>query len=122
MSNHEAPDRLIEILRDGARALSTQTVEAEVCEFLAAPANLKTDDGCPRVVRHWHLPERHDRHRACGGAPAARARPGGGRGRSGPHPLYADSPATLRPALEEPRYADPDPLSEGRVDPRDFAP
>ena len=27
-------------------------------EFLAATANLKTDDGCRRVVRHGHLPER----------------------------------------------------------------
>ena len=51
-------DRLTEVLRDGARALLTQAVEAEVSEFLAATANLKTDDGCRRVVRHGHLPER----------------------------------------------------------------
>ena len=51
-------DRLTEVLRDGARALLTQTVEAEVSEFLAATADLKTDDGCRRVVRHGHLPER----------------------------------------------------------------
>ncbi len=36
----------------------TQAVEAEVSEFLAATADLKTDDGCRRVVRHGHLPER----------------------------------------------------------------
>ena len=41
-----------------ARALLTQAVEAEVSEFLAATADLKTDDGCRRVVRHGHLPER----------------------------------------------------------------
>jgi putative transposase len=51
-------DRLTEVLRDGARALLTQAVEAEVSEFLVATANLKTDDGCRRVVRHGHLPER----------------------------------------------------------------
>jgi hypothetical protein len=51
-------DRLTEGLRDGARALLTHAVEAEVSEFLAATADLKTDDGCRRVVRHGHLPER----------------------------------------------------------------
>ena len=50
-------DRLTEVLRDGARALLTQAVEAEVSEFLAATADLKTD-GCRRIVRHGHLPER----------------------------------------------------------------
>jgi putative transposase len=38
-------DRLTEVLRDGARVLLTQAVEAEVSEFLAATADLKTD-GC----------------------------------------------------------------------------
>jgi Transposase, Mutator family len=51
-------DRLTEVLRDGARALLTQAVEAEVSEFLAATADLKADDGSRRVVRHGHLPER----------------------------------------------------------------
>jgi hypothetical protein len=51
-------DRLTEVLRDGSRALLTQAVEAEVSEFLAATVDLKTDDGCRRVVRHRHLPER----------------------------------------------------------------
>jgi putative transposase len=51
-------DRLTEVLRNRARALLTQAVEAEVSEFLAATADLKTDDGCRRVVRHGHLPER----------------------------------------------------------------
>ena len=51
-------DRLTEVLRDGARVLLTQAVEAEVSEFLAATADLRTDEGCRRVVRHGHLPER----------------------------------------------------------------
>ena len=51
-------DSLTEILRSGARALLTQAVEAEVAEFLAKPADLKTETGQQRVVRHGHLPER----------------------------------------------------------------
>jgi putative transposase len=51
-------DSLTEILRDGARALLARAVEAEVAEFLGKHAELKTDDGRQRLVRHGHLPER----------------------------------------------------------------
>ena len=52
-------DQLTEILRQGARALLAQAVEAEVADFLAKHADLKTADGCrQRIVRHGHLPER----------------------------------------------------------------
>src|SRR5499425_1903384 len=51
-------DSLTEVLRRGARALLTQAVEAEVAEFLAKHADLKTETGHQRVVRHGHLPER----------------------------------------------------------------
>jgi len=51
-------DSLTDILRQGARALLTQAVEAEVAEFLGRHAGLKTEDGHQRVVRHGHLPER----------------------------------------------------------------
>jgi putative transposase len=51
-------DSLTEILRNGARALLTQAVEAEVAKFLAKHADLKTETGQQRVVRHGHLPER----------------------------------------------------------------
>ena len=51
-------DSLTEILRNGARALLTQAVEAEVAEFLAKHADLQTETGQQRVVRHGHLPER----------------------------------------------------------------
>ena len=37
-------DRLTEVLRDGARALLVQAVEAEVSEFLTATANQRA---CP---------------------------------------------------------------------------
>jgi len=51
-------DQLTEILRNGACALLTQAVEAEVAEFLAKHSELKTVDRLKRVVRHGHLPER----------------------------------------------------------------
>ena len=51
-------DPLTEVLRNGARALLAQAVEAEVAEFLAKHVDLKTATGLRRVVRHGHLPER----------------------------------------------------------------
>ena len=51
-------DQLTEVLRNGARALLAQAVEAEVADFLGKHADLKTEDGRRRVVRHGHLPER----------------------------------------------------------------
>jgi putative transposase len=51
-------DQLTDILRNGARALLAQAIEAEVAEFLGKHANLKTEDGQSRIVRHGHLPER----------------------------------------------------------------
>jgi hypothetical protein len=53
-------DQLTEVLRHGARDLLAQAVEAEVAEFLARDATLKTCDGRTRVVRHGHLPEREE--------------------------------------------------------------
>ena len=54
----EITDPLTEVLRNGARALLAQAVEAEVTETLAAHAHLMTDDGHRRLVRHGHMPER----------------------------------------------------------------
>jgi len=51
-------DQLTEILRNGARVLLAQAVEAEVADFLGKHTDLKTSDGHQRVVRHGHLPER----------------------------------------------------------------
>ena len=51
-------DQLTEILRQGARSLLAQAVEAEVADFLAKHADLKTENGHQRVVRHGHLPDR----------------------------------------------------------------
>ncbi len=46
------------MLRNGARALLAQAVEAEVAEFLGKHSDQKTEDGRRRIVRHGHLPER----------------------------------------------------------------
>jgi len=51
-------DQLTDVLRNGARALLAQAVETEVADFLGTHADLKTEDGHRRVVRHGHLPER----------------------------------------------------------------
>ena len=51
-------DPLTEVLRSGARALLARAIEAEVADFLGMHADLKTEDGRRRVVRHGHLPER----------------------------------------------------------------
>jgi transposase-like protein len=51
-------DPLTDVLRDGARLLLAQAVEAEVAEFLGKHAHLATENGLQRVVRHGHLPER----------------------------------------------------------------
>src|SRR5271156_5388227 len=52
------PRAAIEVLRNGARALLVQAVEAEVAALLGCHANKLTDDGRQRLVRHGHLPER----------------------------------------------------------------
>jgi putative transposase len=51
-------DPLTEVLRNGARALLSQAVEAEVAALLNRHADQRTDDGRQRLVRHGHLPER----------------------------------------------------------------
>src|SRR4051812_17171066 len=51
-------DPLTEVLREGARALLAQAVEAEVAAFLSGHADRQTGDGRQRLVRHGHLPER----------------------------------------------------------------
>lgn len=42
----------------GAHALLAQAIEAEVAEFLGKHADLKTEQGHQRLVRHGHLPKR----------------------------------------------------------------
>ncbi len=53
-----APDPLTELIRNGARKLIEQAIEAELLALLAAHADEKTADGRARLVRHGHLPGR----------------------------------------------------------------
>lgn len=54
----EFKDQLTEILRQGARDLVLQAVEAEFASFLQSHEDKRLDDGRKRVVRHGHLPDR----------------------------------------------------------------
>lgn len=54
----EFKDYLTEVLRQGARNLVLQAVEAEFASFLQDHADKRLEDGRKRVVRHGHLPER----------------------------------------------------------------
>ncbi len=51
-------DPLTAVLRDGARRLLAQAVEAEAEAFLAAMRGVRLPDGRERLVRHGHGPER----------------------------------------------------------------
>ncbi len=53
-----ADDPLLAVLREGARRMLVQAVEAEVETFLAAHADLADDRGRRRLVRNGHAPER----------------------------------------------------------------
>jgi putative transposase len=53
-----ADDPLLVVLREGARRMLTQAVEAEVEAFLAAHVGLADDRGRRRLVRNGHAPER----------------------------------------------------------------
>ena len=51
-------DPLLAVLREGARRMLTQAIEAEVEAFLAAHAELTDGQGRRRLVRNGHAPER----------------------------------------------------------------
>jgi putative transposase len=51
-------DPLLVVLREGARRMLTQAIEAEVEAFLAAHAEFVDEQGRRRVVRNGHAPER----------------------------------------------------------------
>lgn len=52
------PDPLTDLLRQGARVLIAQAVEAELNAFLAAHAGQTYAAGRRWMVQHGHLPER----------------------------------------------------------------
>ncbi len=53
-----SPDPLTELLRQGARELIAQAVEAESNVFLTSHVDQTDAAGRSRLVRHGHLPER----------------------------------------------------------------
>jgi putative transposase len=54
----QGQDVLTEILRDGARRMLAEAIEAEVVAWIDAHAHLKDAAGRQQVVRNGHLPER----------------------------------------------------------------
>ena len=53
-----SPDPLTDLLRQGARDLIAQAVEAELNAFLTVHADQTDAASRRRLVRHGHLPER----------------------------------------------------------------
>ena len=53
-----ADDPLLAVLREGARRMQMQAIEAEVEAFLATHAGLMNAQGRRRLVRNGHAPER----------------------------------------------------------------
>ena len=106
----EFEDLLTDVLRQGARKLLAQAVEAEVADFLSAHADLTTEDGRQRLVRHGHLPERTVQT-GIGPVDVQQPRVRDRGGDDERDPLFAGDPAALCPPLEEPGCLDPDPLS-----------
>ncbi|MCP5082238.1 MAG: IS256 family transposase, partial [Alphaproteobacteria bacterium] len=53
-----APDALTDVIRDGARKLIEQAIQAELAALLAAFSEERLEDGRARLVRHGSLPER----------------------------------------------------------------
>ena len=66
-------DPLTAVLRDGARRLLAQAIEAEAEAFLAAMQDKRLADGRERLVRHGHGPERQIQT-GIGPLPVARVR------------------------------------------------
>jgi putative transposase len=53
-----SPDPLTGVIRDGARKLIEQAIEAELTTLMTAFAEDRLEDGRARLVRHGYLPER----------------------------------------------------------------
>ena len=51
-------DVLTEVLRDGARRMLAQAIEAEAAAWIEAHTHLEDEAGHKQVVRNGHLPER----------------------------------------------------------------
>ena len=111
-----ADDPLLAVLRDGARRMLMQAIEAEVEGFLAAHAELVDEHGRRRVVRNGHAPEREIQ---TGIGPIAVRRPQGPRPwrrRRPRHPVHLGGAAGLSAPDQERRGAVALALPEGHLD------
>ena len=110
-------DPLLAVLRDGARRMLMQAIEAEVEAFLAGHAGLSDQQGRRRLVRNGHAPERQIQ---TGIGPLEVRRPkvrDRGAAASGePIRFTLGDPAGLPAADQEPRGAVALALPEGGVD------
>ena len=82
-----ASDALTDVLREGARRMLREAVEAEVQEFLIRHASLKDGNHRQRVVRNGYLPERTIQT-GLGDIPSRHPVCGTGRERSGSRPRF----------------------------------
>lgn len=57
-TNPEHPDPLTELLREGARSLIYEAVQAELTEYLSQHQSVDRQTGKPVLVRNGYLPER----------------------------------------------------------------
>ena len=62
-------DPITDIIRNGARKLLAEALEAEIESFMAQYRNLKDDPGRQRITHNGYLPERQIQ-RAIGSVPA----------------------------------------------------
>jgi hypothetical protein len=116
-------DPLTAVLRDGARRLLAQAVEAEVAAFLAQYTDKVTADGHRRACGAQRLPagtRDPDRHRAGAGAPTPDPRPCRHRrgGRRDGDPLQLGAAAALSAAHVQPRRPAALVVPERRLDRR----
>ena len=112
LSQEPLPIRFTEILRNGSRALLAQAVETEVADFLGRYADLKTEAGHRRASSSRILPEREIMTGIGAVAvhqPRVRDREAIGGQRIGSARAFCRP----TPGTQEPRSADPDPVSKG---------
>jgi hypothetical protein len=100
-------DPLTAVLRNGARRLLAQAIEAEADAFLASMRGVQLPDGRDRLVRHGHGPERLVQTGI--GAVAVQRVKLRDRGRRA-HPFHLCDPAALGSTNAEPRCTAADPL------------
>jgi putative transposase len=101
-------DPLLAVLRNGARRMLTQALEAEVEAVVAAYADLVDEQGRRRVVRNGHAPERQIQ---TGIGPIELRRPRvRDRGHGGAEPIRFTS-EILPPYLRRTRNIEPGPPS-----------